>query len=63
MSKSSNKYGFWGAPEKIKKLLEEEVEYLPDIHFLFKFSKDNINKLLKDIDKKKIVLLTIFEDN
>lgn len=62
MSKSLNRYGFWGAPEKIKKLLEEEVESLPEIHFLYNLSDENVNKLIGDSVKKKIVLLTTFED-
>lgn len=62
MSKSLNKYGFWGAPEKIKKLLEDDVEYLPEISFLYNITESNVDKLLKDQDTKKIVLLTTFED-
>lgn len=62
MSKSLNRYGFWGAPDKIKKLLEEEVEYLPGVHFLYNLSEDNVDKLLNDPDRKKIVLFTTFED-
>lgn len=63
MSKSLDKYGFWGAPDKIKKLLEEEVENIPSIHFLFNLSKENVMKLLEDQESKKIVLLTVFKED
>lgn len=60
MSKSCD--NFWGVPEKMKKLFEGQGESLPEIHFLFTVNENNVNHLLKENKKLKIVLLTLFPE-
>lgn len=54
---------FWGTPEKLRKLVEDQVGALPEIHFLFKVTKENVDNLLKDSGRSKVVLLTIFPES
>lgn len=60
---SKNYDSFWGTPEKIRKLLDEAVGELPEVHFLYKISKENAEALVKNSSRQKVVLFTIFPDN
>lgn len=54
---------FWGMPDKLKKLIEGQVGALPEVHFLFKVTQENVENLLKENGKLKVVLLTTFPES
>lgn len=54
---------FWGTPDKLRKLVEGQVGALPEIHFLFKVTKENVDNLLKDSGRLKVILLTTFPES
>lgn len=54
---------FWGMPDKLKKLIEGQVGALPEVHFLFKVTQENVENLLKESGKLKVVLLTTFPES
>lgn len=60
---SKNYTSFWGVPEKMKKLFEGHGDLIPEIHFLFTINETNVQQLLKDPSKMKVVLLTLFPED
>lgn len=60
MSKSLAKGGHWGIPEKIKKILGQDLVRTPKIFFLHKLTKENFEKISTRYEGVKIVLISIF---
>lgn len=60
MSKKLIREGFWGTPEKLRKLLEQDLVPLPKLFFMKTISRENFEKIASQGSGVKVVFMTTF---